>query len=62
MNTLIYSMENGAVDPVFYAVVPDSFMSRTSDGVVGERPASEIYASHYEADAPLLAPRDRWSF
>lgn len=62
MNTLYYSMENGAVDPVFYAVVPDSFMSRPSDGVVGKRPAPDLFAASDEADTPLLAPHDPWSF
>lgn len=62
LNTLLYSMENGAVDPVFYAVVPDSFMSRTSGGAVGERPASDIFTLRHEADASLLAPSDPWSF
>lgn len=61
LNTLFYTARNEVVDPVFYAVVPDSFMNRHSDGYVGERPAPEFVA-RLEADAPLLAPRDPWSF
>lgn len=61
MNTLFYSMENGAVEPVFYAVVPDSFMSRTSGSPVGHRPAPDIFRGG-DVDAPILAPRDPWSF
>lgn len=61
MNTVFYNGENGVVDPVFYAVVPDSFMNRQSDAVVGVRPAPEAFHGA-EVDAPLLAPSDPWSF
>lgn len=61
LNTLFYNAENGVVDPVFYPVVPDSFMNRHSDAAVGERPTPEAFL-WAEADAPLLAPRDPWSF
>lgn len=61
MNTLFYSMENGAVDPVFYAVVPDSFMNRSSATPVGQRPAPDSFHGSV-SDAPILAPRDPWSF
>lgn len=65
MNTLFYSTENGAVDPVFYAVVPDSFMNRMSGNPFGHRPAPEAFPDAFhggEADAPVLAPSDPWSF
>lgn len=61
MNALFYSTENGAVDPVFYAVVPDSFMNRMSGSPVGQRPAPDAFHGG-ETDASLLAPSDRWSF
>lgn len=61
MNTLFYNAQNVVVDPVFYAVVPDSFMNRQSEAAVGERPAPDFFL-RIEADAPLLAPSDRWSF
>ncbi len=61
LNTLFYNARNGVVDPVFYPVVPDSFMNRQSDAAVGERPAPN-FVVHREADAPVLAPRDPWSF
>ncbi len=65
MVNLIYSIERDIVDPVFFAVVPDSFMNRPSFG----RPASAPVADHLDSDdwveqvdAPVVAPRDRWSF
>lgn len=61
MNTFFYSTDNGAVDPVFYAVVPDSFMNRMSGNPFGHRPAPDAFRDG-EADAPLLAPSDPWSF
>jgi hypothetical protein len=61
LNTLFYNAGNEVVDPVFYAVVPDSFMNRHSDAAIGDRPAPE-FMLRLEADAPLLAPRDPWSF
>jgi hypothetical protein len=61
LNTLFYNAGNEVVDPVFYAVVPDSFMNRHSDAAIGDRPAPD-FMLRLEADAPLLAPRDPWSF
>jgi hypothetical protein len=55
-------MEREAVDSVFFAVVPDSFMTRES----GSRPPSRQnwdgadWAD--EKDRPLVSPNDRWSF
>ena len=61
LNTVIYNATNGVVDPVFYPVVPDSFMNRQSEAGVGTRPEPEVFL-WADADAPLLAPRDPWSF
>jgi len=60
MNT--YSMDRDAVEPVFFAVVPDSFTNRDSkDG--GSRPRYVIAGNwRDELDVPILAPRDPWSF
>jgi hypothetical protein len=62
LEMVIYSIERDIVDPVFFAVVPDSFMTRES----GCRPASRQdwngadWAD--EQDRPLISPNDRWSF
>mgnify|MGYP000856112652 CR=1 FL=1 len=61
MNTVFYNATNGVVDPVFYPVVPDSFMNRQSETAIGERPEPEVFI-WAEPDAPLLAPSDPWSF
>jgi hypothetical protein len=61
LNTDFYNATNGVVDPVFYPVVPDSFMNRHSEASVGVRPEPEAFV-FAEAEAPLLAPRDPWSF
>jgi hypothetical protein len=59
----IYSTERQGVDPVFFAVVPDSFMNRGSAGLPPHR-AGLLADAHDDAetDTPLLAPNDRWSF
>jgi hypothetical protein len=58
----IYSTDRHAVDPVFFAVVPDSFMTRETAG----RPASRTMVDEAEwddeRDQPLIAPNGRWSF
>lgn len=60
MNT--YRIERDSVEPVFFAVVPDSFMNRdTKDGTVRPRFVAEG-AWRDEMDVPVLAPRDPWSF
>lgn len=56
-----YNATNGVVDPVFYPVVPDSFMNRHSDASVGVRPEPGAFVVA-EAEASLLAPSDPWSF
>jgi hypothetical protein len=59
----IYSIERDIVDPVFFAVVPDSFMTRESDDY---RPAPGQHRNGAdwadEQDRPLISPNDRWSF
>lgn len=60
MNT--YSMDGDSVEPVFYAVVPDSFMNR--DLTSGTTRPRHVFAGSWpeETDVPVLAPRDPWSF
>lgn len=62
MTPLFYTKNHEAVDPVFFAVVPDSFMRRDS-GDSSQRPAN-IFAGEWSeiTDTPLFGPRDRWSF
>lgn len=63
MANLIYSIERETVDPVFFAVVPDSFMTRE----LGQRPTLRSNnvkgnGSDDMFDQPILSPHDRWSF
>ncbi len=62
MTNVLYSIERDVVDPVFFAVVPDSFMTRLSPG----RPLAAHMGLNFDAsdeeDAPIVAPHDRWSF
>jgi hypothetical protein len=59
--TVIYSTDYDAVDPVFFAVVPDSFMRRS--GPVSDKryyiPEGELTDA---TESPFVAPHDRWSF
>jgi hypothetical protein len=59
----IYSIERDIVDPVFFAVVPDSFMTRESDGY-RPAPRQERNGADWadEQDRPVISPNDRWSF
>jgi hypothetical protein len=58
---MIYNMELEAVEPVFYAVVPDSFMNRESAGEARQLP--EGGSEWTEAsEAVFIAPHDAWSF
>lgn len=62
MAIVSYSTDGNGVDPVFYPVVPDSFMNRS-----GERsyaPALDRIGLEWpeEVDRPLVSPHDRWSF
>jgi hypothetical protein len=59
---IIYNIDVDGVDPIFYPVVPDSFMSRGQDGVAA--PSFHPLWTEWpeQIDRPLLAPRDQWSF
>jgi hypothetical protein len=62
LTNVLYRIERDVVDPVFFAVVPDSFMTRVSFGnAVPGSPANDSEWSD-EQDVPLVAPQDRWSF
>lgn len=58
MTMVIYSIDRERVDPVFFACVPDSFMTRDSDARAQRRPAewSEV------VERPVVPAGDRWSF
>lgn len=62
MQLAISSIERDIVDPVFFAVVPDSFMTRESG--CGSVPAQDRNGVDWieEQDRPLTSPNDRWSF
>ena len=62
MTQIFYTKNHEAVDPVFFAVVPDSFMQR--DPGEGNRRLSSSVAGEWSemTDVPLFGPRDRWSF
>lgn len=57
-----YSTRAVPVDTVFFAVVPDSFMTRS--GAAGVRPEHAKGGADWpeEVDRPLVSPHDRWSF
>jgi hypothetical protein len=56
----IYSIESDRIAPVFFAVVPDSFMHRNPG--VAPRPQSAADDWSDEIETALVAPHDRWSF
>lgn len=63
MTNVLYNIERDVVDPVFFAVVPDSFMTRPSSGrPVPAAQLDEDFDRSDEQDAPIVSPRDRWSF
>ena len=62
MTMIMYSMELDSVDPVFFAVVPDSFMTRESAGKAPPRPNWDGVGWTDEQDRPMISPNDRWSF
>ena len=63
MTNVLYSIERDVVDPVFFAVVPDSFMTRPSPGrPVAAARMEEDFDGSDEQDAPIVSPHDRWSF
>jgi len=57
-----YRIENERIDPVFYPVVPDSFMQRSGGGGAANRNRSDLSDWPEETDRPIVSPRDRWSF
>lgn len=62
MTVTMYSIELNPVDPVFFAVVPDSFMTRESDGKAPLRQNWDGLDWRDEQDRPVVSPNDRWSF
>lgn len=58
---IIYSIEQEAVEPVFYPVVPDSFMSRDA-GRVSTFAADSGREWAEATDSVMAAPQDPWSF
>lgn len=62
LNMAIYCTDRDVVDPVFFAVVPDSFMTRESNGRAVSRATWDGPLLDDEPDQPLIAPHDRWSF
>ncbi len=59
---VIYRMEAEVVDPVFYPVVPDAFMTRAGGTNTIERQSNDLNDWPEEVDRPFVSPRDRWSF
>jgi hypothetical protein len=55
-------MEANAVEPVFFPVVPDSFMSLESAERRGHTQRAVDGGWNDETDTPFLAPQDPWSF
>ncbi len=62
MTNVFYRKAGDIVDPVFFAVVPDSFMKREGTVVRGERTALPTSEERGLAERAVLGPRDRWSF
>ena len=62
LTMIMYRMERESVDPVFFAVVPDSFMTRESCSRLPARQSWDGTDYTDEQDRPLVAPNDRWSF
>lgn len=62
MSKAIYRSAGDIVDPVFFAVVPDSFMKRESWPARAERIALPTIEDRFVAERATLGPRDRWSF
>lgn len=58
----LYSIARDVVDPVFFAVVPDSFMTRSSLGSQPFRASTDSFGWAEEQDMPIVMPHDRWSF
>ena len=58
----LYSIARDVVDPVFFAVVPDSFMTRSSLGSQPFRADADSFGWTEAQDMPIVMPHDRWSF
>lgn len=58
----IYRTAGDIVDPVFFAVVPDSFMKREGSGNRIETAPLPVNDERVIAERAALGPRDRWSF
>ena len=58
----IYSIESDRIAPVFFAVVPDSFMRR--DTTSNRETDRHLTGAEWplEIERPLAVPGDRWSF
>ena len=59
---VIHGTDTNAVEPVFYAVVPDAFMTRESATDSTPRRNAKVSGWADEIDAPILSPHDPWSF
>ena len=57
-----HDIETNAVETVFYAAVPDSFMKRESG--TSSKPTFSLKFGAWtdETDTPILSPHDPWSF
>lgn len=60
MNHLLYSIERDRVDPVFFPVVPDSFMNRDGSARPVHHRSNGAWVE--EIERPIVAAGDRWSF
>jgi len=61
LTNAIYSIERDSVDPVFFAVVPDTFMTQGSGGQPVEL-RRDVAEWSGDLGRPFVAPQDRWSF
>ena len=57
-----YKIDRDDVDPVFFAVVPDSFMTREMGSLAFSRLPPFSEGEDDEQDSPVMVPHDRWSF
>ena len=62
MTKSVYSTGATVVDPVFFAVVPDSFMRGAAEDLSASRHSAPAGDWPEEVDRPLVSPHDRWSF
>ena len=62
LTRVIYSTEVDGVDPVFFAVVPDSFMTGESQQRSISRRNWDGTIWGEQQDLPVVSPNDPWSF